>query len=231
MGFAKARPLPVSILREKLKPDREVCGRMYGIGIPATLNMALPSVLISALNGILAAYSETYVLVLGAYYKLQTFIYLPANGIIQGIRPLVGYNYGAGENRRVEKISRLSLGMIMLIMALGTAACYLLPEQLIGLFTENADTILIGRTALRIISLGFVVSSVSVNCSGTLEALGEGLASLTISLLRYIVVIIPAAYLLSRRMEASGVWWAFVLTEAVAACVAALVFRRIWRGK
>ena len=118
MGFAKARPLPVSIRREKLKPGREVCGRMYGIGIPATLNMALPSVLISALNGILAAYSETYVLVLGAYYKLQTFIYLPANGIIQGIRPLVGYNYGAGENRRVEKISRLSLGMIMLIMAL-----------------------------------------------------------------------------------------------------------------
>ena len=121
--------------------------------------------------------------------------------------------------------------MIMLIMALGTAACYLLPEQLIGLFTENADTILIGRTALRIISLGFVVSSVSVNCSGTLEALGEGVASLTISLLRYIVVIIPAAYLLSRHMEASGVWWAFVLTEVVAACVAALVFRRIWRGK
>lgn len=231
LGFAKVKPLPVNIRREKLKPGREVCGRMYGIGIPATLNMALPSVLISALNGILAAYSETYVLVLGAYYKLQTFIYLPANGIIQGIRPLVGYNYGAGENRRVEKISRLSLGMIMLIMALGTAACYLLPEQLIGLFTENADTILIGRTALRIISLGFVVSSVSVNCSGALEALGEGLASLTISLLRYIVVIIPAAYLLSRRLEASGVWWAFVLTEAVAACVAASVFRRIWRKK
>lgn len=73
--------------------------RSYGVGIPASLNMALPSFLISALNGILAEFSQSYVLVLGIYYKLQTFIYLPTNGIIQGIRPLIGYNYGAGEQK------------------------------------------------------------------------------------------------------------------------------------
>ena len=89
-------PLPVKLRRTYLRPEGEICGKTYGIGIPATLNMALPSLLISALNGILAAYSGAYVLVLGVYYKLQTFIYLPSNGIIQGIRPLIGYNYGAG---------------------------------------------------------------------------------------------------------------------------------------
>ena len=100
-----ADPLPVKLHKKYLRPEGEICGKTYGIGIPATLNMALPSLLISALNGILAAYSGAYVLVLGVYYKLQTFIYLPSNGIIQGIRPLIGYNYGAGERKRVEQIS------------------------------------------------------------------------------------------------------------------------------
>ena len=222
--FDKVKPLPVRINRESLSFDGEVCGRMYGIGIPATLNMALPSVLITALNGILSVYSESYVLVLGVYY-------LPANGIIQGIRPLVGYNYGAGENRRVEKIYRLSLGMTALLMAAGTVACMAVPSQLMGLFSDSADTISKGCTALRIICLGFIVSSLSVTYSGTLEALGEGVPSLVISLMRYIVVIIPAAFFLSRAIGAAGVWWAFVITECTAALVAFILFHRIWGKK
>lgn len=229
--FDRIKPLPVKVSRESAKLDGEVCGRMYGIGIPATLNMALPSVLISALNGILSVYSESYVLVLGVYYKLQTFIYLPANGIIQGIRPLVGYNYGAGENKRVEKIYRLSLGMTAVLMTLGMAACMSIPSQLMGLFTQNTDTIAKGCTALRIICLGFIVSSLSVTYSGTLEALGEGVPSLVISLLRYIVVIIPAAFILSRAIGATGVWWAFVITECTAAVVSFVLFHRIWGKK
>lgn len=229
--FDKVKPLPVRINRESLSFDGEVCGRMYGIGIPATLNMALPSVLITALNGILSVYSESYVLVLGVYYKLQTFIYLPANGIIQGIRPLVGYNYGAGENRRVEKIYRLSLGMAALLMAAGTVACMAVPSQLMGLFSDSADTVSKGCTALRIICLGFIVSSLSVTYSGTLEALGEGVPSLVISLMRYIVVIIPAAFILSRVIGAVGVWWAFVITECTAAVAACILFHRIWGRK
>ena len=92
-----ARPIPVRISRKHLIFEKDVLGRIYGVGIPATLNLAVPSLTISALNAILAGFSEGYVLVLGVYYKLQTFLYLTANGIVQGIRPLVGYNYGAGE--------------------------------------------------------------------------------------------------------------------------------------
>ena len=122
-------------------------------------------------------------LVLGAYYKLQTFIYLTANGIIQGIRPLVGYNYGAGEYKRVEKIFRTTLGLVIGVMFVGTVLCWMIPDKLVGLFTASPETIGIGVRALHIISLGFVVSAVSVTCSGALEGLGKGASSLYISLL------------------------------------------------
>ena len=98
------------------------------------------------------------------YYKLQTFIYLSANGIIQGIRPLVGYNYGAGEHKRVDKIFRTAMKLTVSIMILGTILAWVIPYQLIGLFTANPETIKIGVTALRYISCGFAVSAVSVTC-------------------------------------------------------------------
>ena len=182
--------------------------------------------LISALNGILAEFSEKYVLVLGVYYKLQTFIYLSANGIIQGIRPLVGYNYGAGEHKRVDKIFKTAMKLTVSIMILGTILAWVIPYQLIGLFTANPETIKIGVTALRYISCGFAVSAVSVTCSGALEGLGKGMPSLFISLSRYVVIIIPAAYILSRFIDANGVWAAFVVAEFVTAIYAYRTYKK-----
>ena len=203
-----------------------MAGRLYSIGIPATLNLALPSVMISALNAILAGYSQVYILVLGIYYKLQTFLYLPANGFVQGMRPLVGYNYGAGEHRRVDQIYKIVLAMSGLIMLFGTLICLLIPGQLMGLFTRTPETIQAGTTALRIISAGFLVSAVSVTSSGALEGLGKGTPSLIISLCRYIVVIIPAAFLLSRIFGPEGVWNAFWVTEIISAVIAFFVYRK-----
>ena len=221
-----ARPIPVKVERKLLKPDLKLLKRLYGIGIPATLNMALPSFLISALNGILAEFSDKYVLVLGVYYKLQTFIYLSANGIIQGIRPLVGYNYGAGEHKRVEKIYHTTLKLTVLIMALGMALSWIIPSQLIGLFTANPETIKIGVTALHIISFGFIISAVSVTSSGALEGLGMGNPSLMISLLRYVIVIIPTAFVLSRFMGATGVWMAFAVAEFVTGIISYFIYQK-----
>lgn len=221
------RPMGVRIQLRGFAMNKGLLLRLYSIGIPAALNMALPSVLISALNGILAAYGQVYVLVLGVYYKLQTFLYLSANGIIQGIRPLVGYNYGAGEYRRVRRIYITSLTLIAAIMAAGTVLCLLFPQSLMGLFTDNRETLAIGAAALRIISLGFVVSAVSVTASGTLEGLSQGMPSLVISLCRYILVIIPAAFVLSRVCGACGVWYAFVISELLTAAAAGLIYRRV----
>ena len=218
------RPIPVHIRRQYFLLNKKMVIKLYSIGIPATLNLALPSLLISVLNAILAAYSEVYILVLGIYYKLQTFIYLPANGIVQGMRPLIGYNYGAGENKRVSQIYKIVLCMSGIIMVLGTVICLLIPGQLIGLFTHTEATIQTGETALRIISAGFIVSAVSVTSSGALEGLGKGTPSLLISLFRYVVVIIPIAFLLSRLFGAIGVWNAFWITEAITAIISICIY-------
>ena len=218
----------------KFKPDRrapldgKICRRLYGVGIPATLNLALSSLLITALNRILSGFSQMYVLILGIYYKLQTFIYLTANGIVQGIRPLVSYNYGAGRMDRVRGIHRAALLLGVLIMAVGTGLCMALPGQIMGLFTTNPQTIQAGALALRIISCGFIVSTVSVMTSGTFEGLGKGMPSLIISLIRYIAII-PIAFLLSLLLDAVGVWHAFWVTELIAAGVSVVLFLTLSR--
>ncbi len=223
------RPLGLNIKGCYLKPDSKMILRLYSVGIPATLNLALPSILISALNGILAAYSEVYILVLGIYYKLQTFLYLPANGIVQGMRPLIGYNYGAGEHDRVKQIYRLVLIMCAMIMMLGTVICLLVPDLLMSPFTGTQETIEAGAAALRVISAGFIVSAVSVASSGALEGLGKGGPSLIISLCRYIAVILPAAFVLSRLFGPSGVWHSFWVTEAVTAVISLAVYKKAVR--
>lgn len=220
------RPIPVRLSRKSMTADRNLDKKLYAVGIPATLNMALPSLLISALNAILVGYSQIYVVILGIYYKLQTFLYMPANGIVQGMRPIIGYNYGAGEHKRVEKIYRLTLTLSGAIMLLGTLICLLMPEQLIAIYTENQETIREGAKALRIISAGFIVSAVSVTGSGALEGLGKGFPSFVISLFRYVVIIIPLAFLFSRIWGPVGVWNAFWIAETITAVIALVVYRR-----
>ena len=217
-------PIPVRLRRDCLRPDATLDRKLYGVGVPAILNLALPSLLISVLNGLLSVYSQSYVVILGIYYKLQTFLYLPASGIVQGMRPLIGYNYGAGERGRVRQLYNATLCASGIIMAFGTVVCLLWAEPLMGLFTSQPDTIQAGGTALRIICAGFVISSVSVTSSGALEGLGKGAQSLVISLCRYVVVILPVAFLLCRVIGPNGVWHAFWITEAVTAGAAFWVY-------
>lgn len=218
--------ISVRVRRDCMTPNRKMDVSLYAIGIPAILNLALPSLLVSFLNSILAAYSQVYVVVLGIYYKLQTFLYLPANGIVQGMRPIIGYNYGAGEYDRVKKLYRTSMGMCAAIMAAGTVLCLALSGQLIGLFSSNAETIAIGTSALRIICVGFIVSTISVVVSGSLEGLGMGVQSLVISLCRYIVVIMPLAWLFCRLLGADGIWNAFWVTEVITAGISLVVYHK-----
>ncbi len=219
-------PLPVQISRKYLTFHKEIDLKLYAVGIPATLNLALPSLLISCLNALLSLYSQSYVVILGIYYKLQTFLYLPTNGLVQGMRPIIGYNFGAKEYKRVRKIYNITLCMSGLIMALGTVICFLASKWLIRLFTSNPQTIQNGQTALCIISAGFIISAISVTTSGALEGLGKGTQSLIISLFRYVVIILPAAFILSQIFGPTGVWHAFWITEIVTAAAAVFVYRK-----
>lgn len=222
-------PPPVRLGRAWLRPDLRLDARLYAIGVPAILNLALPSLLVSVLNSLLAAFSQSYVVILGIYYKLQTFLYLPASGIVQGMRPIIGYNYGAREYGRVRKIFSTTLVMCAAIMLLGTLLCLAGAEPLIALFTDNPETVALGGQALRILCAGFLVSTVSVAASGALEGLGKGAQSLIISLMRYVAVMIPAAFLLCRLMGPTGVWHAFWVTEAVTALAAGWIYRQTMR--
>lgn len=220
----------VHIRLRHLKPDIRLIGQIYSVGIPSSIMMLLPSMLISVLNRILASFSEVYVAVLGVYFKLQTFIYMPANGIVQGMRPIIGYNYGAGEIQRVRKTIRYSLLCAAAIMLLGTLLALLIPRQILSLFDADPELMDAGITALRIISLGFLVSSLGVICSGTFEALGNGRNSLIISLLRQFVITIPLSFLLSHFFGPAGVWVSFPAGEICASVAAVFLLKTYKKG-
>lgn len=216
----------IEIHPKYLKADWQMIRRIYSVGIPSSIMMILPSVLVAVLNGILSGLSEIYVAVLGVYFKLQTFIYMPTNGIVQGMRPIIGYNYGAGETGRMKQTIRYSLYTSLVIMGIGTAAAMGIPEQIFALFDADAELMQAGVLSLRIISLGFLISSVGVVFSGTFEALGKGKESLIISLLRQFVITIPLSFLLAPLFGASGVWIAFPAAEAIASIAAWILLKR-----
>ena len=146
--------------------------------------------------------------------------------MIQGMRPLIGYNYGAKEYKRVNKIYMLALIISFGIMAVGTALFMFTPEIFMKMFTTQTATITAGSSALRIISCGFIVSSVSVVSSGALEGLGKGNESLAVSLLRYLIIIVPLAFVLSQFFGEAGVWHSFWITELITAIIAYIIYKK-----
>lgn len=218
--------IPVRLRLER-RGEEKICRKLYYVGIPASLNLALPSFMITVLNAILAAFAEVYVLILGVYYKLQTFIYFTISGIVQGVRPLISYNLGAGRKDRVIGIFKVTLLLSLGVMVIGTILCLAIPKQLMDIFTDTPQTTEQGAVALRIISAGFIVSAISVVVSGSFEALGKGMPSLIISLLRYIAIL-PIALIMSYLFQAVGVWHSFWITELLSAVVSGILFWRLF---
>ena len=222
----KKASIPLRISLKNLHLDPSILKQLYSVGIPSTIMIALPSLLISILNGLLVAFSQVHVSVLGIYYKLQSLIYLPAGGIVQGMRPIIGFNYGAGEKGRVKKTLQVSLLFTAAIMLAGTLLSFCLPAQILAMFNGDDSMLAVGIPALRIISLGFLASTFGVIYSGAFEALGLGIPSLVISLLRQLVIIVPLSLVLSRSFGANGIWMSFPISEVIAAIVAIFLMRR-----
>ena len=208
------------------RPSAEAIKRIYVVGLPSIAMQCVGSVMTFLMNQILMAFTATAVAVFGVYFKLQSFVFMPIFGMNNGMVPIIGYNYGAREHARVKKLFQLTLLMSAAIMAAGTVICQVASGQLMGLFTQNPETIAAGRTALRIISIGFVISAVSTTASGALGGLGKGAESLVIALCRYVVFIMPLAALLCNWLGADGAWHAFWITEVLAAVVSGIVYRR-----
>ena len=215
----------IEISIKGFKFDKEIIKRLYSVGLPSSIMMALPSVLVSALNGILVTLSQSAVAFLGIYFKLQTFIYMPANGLIQGMRPIIGYNYGACEKERMIKTIKTSLAIVAVIMAVGTVISMIYPEYILKMFNAENELLKIGVSALRIISIGFIFSAISVVFSGVFEGMGEGFKSLAITVLRQFIVIIPIAFIMAKIFGINGVWMAFPISE-ILTMISAIFFMK-----
>ncbi len=221
----------ISIHVKYFKWDKEMIFQIYNVGLPSIIMMLLPSVLVSVLNRVLAGFSSVHIAVLGVYYKLQTFIYMPVNGLIQGMRPIIGFNYGAGEDERVNKTIRDSLLITGVIMLAGTLVAMFMPKQIFKMFDADEQLLKAGVIALRIICTGFLFSTIGVIYTGVFESLGLGKYSLIVSLLRQFVITIPMAVLFSLVLGVNGVWMAFPAGEVVSAFVSAILLKKYERGK
>ena len=195
-----------------------------GIGQSSTLILYL---IVYILRPIHVKIRKDYLKLEAVCVKLQTFLYLTANGMIQGMRPIMSYNYGAKESARVRKIYLMTFEIVVGIMAVGTVICFVMPQTLMSMFTSNPETLTEGAIALRIICAGFIASSVSVVSAGAFEALGKGIQSFLISFLRYVVVIIPAAFVLSKTVGVHGVWHAFWIAEIITAVIAFILYYQL----
>lgn len=224
MFLKTEKDIHVSI--KKYPPNASLIKKIYSIAVPSGIMMSLPSILVSALNGILGAFSQTAVAVFGLYYKIQTFVYMPSTGVIQGMRPIISFNYGAKRYDRVKDVVRSSLFVVAGIMTLGTIFFLSVPELILSMFHATQQMNDIGIYTLRIIGCGFIFSAVGVICSGVFEALGKGKESLMISLLRQLVIIIPLSYFLGRAIGIHGVWISFPIAEIIAALVSVVLIKK-----
>ena len=209
---------------KKFKPDLHAVAQIYAVGVPTMLMNALGSVLVTLLNSILIRFSELAVSVFGVYFKLQTFVFMPVSGLTQGALPIMGYNYGAQNQKRLLATLRCAVLVAVGIMAAGNLLFALMPDRLLLLFDASPDMLGIGVPALRIISCSYVFAAIGLILSNLFQAVGKGAYSLTVFLMRQLIVVVPLAFLLSRTMGLNGIWVAFPIAEAAGAVAAALFF-------
>lgn len=231
VGFVLLRRLRRFPLSPRgFRPRGDILAELCRIGIPAAAMQSLSSVMTLGLNKIMALYDPSAVFILGAYFKLQTFLIMPVAGLTNGLTPLVAYNYGARKRERILALSRFALALGAAIMAAGAALLLLIPGPLLGLFGAEQAVLDSGIPALRWIAVGLIFSGLSTVLCAVFQALGAAMTSLAISLLRQVVLILPAAYLLG-LVQPGLMWLSFPLAE-ILACLAELVlFRRIQRKR
>ena len=217
---------------KNLRPSAPVIGGIYSVGVPSIAMQSIGSVMVFGMNQILIAFTATATAVFGVYFKLQSFIFMPVFGLNNGMVPIIAYNYGAQKPERIVKTIKLSVMYAVGIMLLGLLAFQLIPDVFLGMFMaedSGSDMLTIGVPALRIISISFLLAGFSVVCSSVFQALGHGVLSLAVSVIRQLVVLLPVAFVLSRVRGLDAVWWAYPIAELFAVTLSALFLRRVFR--
>lgn len=213
-----------------------VLKNIYVVALPAMVMQAIGSVMVMGINFIISLTNSTDTAksaatnVFGVYFKLQSFVFMPVFGLNQGSTPIIGYNYGAGNRKRMYSTIKWASVFALIIMTIGCLIFQIIPEVLLGMFNPDKEMIEIGTVALRIISICFIPASVGIVFTGVFQAVGKGIRSLIMSLLRQLGIILPVAYLLSSA-GLKDIWFAFPIAEAGSLLVAILFFVNLVRGE
>ena len=231
--FRRQHVLKVNM--KAFKWNRSIVGDIYRVGLPGIVMQSVVSVMTAGMNGILIAFSQTAVNVLGIYFKLQTFVFMPVFGLNQGALPVMGYNYGARNRKRLFGAYKITLTAAVVIMALGLVLFQLLPEQMLMLFVDKTDAaaaqemLKVGVPALRIISLSFIGAAFGIINSTLFQATARGMNSLIVSVCRQLVVILPVAWVLGNMFGLAAIWYAFPVAEIAAFFISYILLWREYR--
>ncbi len=214
---------------KQVKPDWPVLKSILGIGVPSMMMSAIGSLLTYILNIILIGFSSTAVAVYGAYFKLNSFIFMPIFGLNNGLVPIVAYNYGAGKVERIHQTVKLAMASAATIMLCGLALFNLIPETLLGMFNASEEMLRIGVPALKTISLSFAFAGICIVSGSVCQALGFATYSLYTSVARQLVVLLPCIYLLSLTGEVTNIWYAWPIAEIASLTASMLLLRKAFK--
>lgn len=221
----------IHISLKGFKPCGETIKNIYKIGIPSIIMQSIGSLTTFGMNNILLMFSSTAATVFGVYFKLQSFVFMPIFGLTNGMIPIVAYNYGAQNKKRIYQTLKLSILIAVLIMLVGMATFQFFPQTLLELFEASDHMLEIGVPALRTISLSFVFAGFSIVLSSMYQALGNGVYSLIISFARQIVVILPVAFIFAKLFGLHMVWYSYPIAEVVSVLICTTLLKRIIRLK
>ncbi|MCR5295475.1 MAG: MATE family efflux transporter [Lachnospiraceae bacterium] len=215
-------------LADIVTPEADIIRKIYLVGVPSILMMSIGSLMTYMMNRILIVFSTTATAVFGVYFKLQSFFFMPVFGLNNGLIPVLAYNYGARKKDRIYEALRFSFILAISIMLAGTLIFHLFPEELLGFFNASGDMLELGVPALRIISLNFPLAACGIVMGSIFQAFSRSMNSLVVSVCRQILVLIPAAWLLSKTGSVINVWWAFPISEIVSLVISVVLFRRLY---
>lgn len=214
-------------LKRMFKPSWKTISRIYAVGVPSILMMAIGSVMSYSMNQILGGFNSTAVAVFGAYFKLQSFVFMPVFGLNNGLIPVLAYNYGARSSDRINEAIKFSMKLALTIMICGMIAFWLIPGLLLGFFKPSSYMLEIGVPALRIISLSFPIAALCIAMGSVFQAFSKSKYALVVSVGRQLVVLIPAAWLLAKTGVVANVWWAFPIAELMSLTITVILFIRV----
>lgn len=227
--FNKTKNTEINVTFKGFRPNGSIIRRIYSVGVPSIIMASIGSVMTFGMNKILIGFTTTATAVFGVYFKLQSFVFMPVFGLNNGLVPIVAYNFGARKPERMVKTVKLGVVYATAIMAAGVAVFQTVPNVLLGLFDASDYMLEIGIPALRIICLSFLLAGFGIVSSSFFQALGHGVLSLVISLVRQLIVLLPAAWLLSLSGELGLVWWAFPIAEVFSVMFSILFLVYVYR--